>query len=261
MLHSQRSAPTSATRSGATSSAGQQVGDRDLADPQQPQRHPDEQQPAGRGERGEVRIGQHVAQGEAEQGQAALDRDDVSALAATPQPNEAANAIAANPSRAALRKSWSAPLPRPSLREPRIVSGPVQKISEEATKPSMKRCRSAELGAAGQAALQPAAERLDARLEPQQRAGDAADEQRAQHDQHRCAVADEVGQVVGRAPPWRTSPAISRVTRPRASVTRSRVRTGSRLPRSDAEGGADQDGGDVHDGADTGEHGTPLTAT
>ena len=83
----------------------------------------------------------------------------VSALAATPQPNEAANAIAANPSSAALRYSSSAPRPRPSLSEPRIVSGPVQNSSEEATKPSMNRCRSAEPVLGGQPALQPAAER------------------------------------------------------------------------------------------------------
>ena len=47
--------------------------------------------------------------------------------------------MAANPSRAALRKSWSAPLPMPSLIEPRMVSGPTQKTSEAVTKPSMNR--------------------------------------------------------------------------------------------------------------------------
>ena len=41
-----------------------------------------------------------------------------SAEAATPQPNDAANAIAAKPSRVALRISWSAPSPSPSDRDP-----------------------------------------------------------------------------------------------------------------------------------------------
>ena len=119
----------------------------------------------------------------------------MTALAATPQPNDAANATAANPSSTDLSRIWSGPLPSPSLSEPRIVSGPVQKTSEETTKPSMKRARSAEPGLAGQAALQPAAEALDPLLEPQQRPDDPADQQRAEHDQHRRAVADLVLEV------------------------------------------------------------------
>ena len=45
-------------------------------------------------------------------------------------PNDAANAIAANPSSTDLRASWSMPRPRPSLSEPRIVSGPTQNSSD-----------------------------------------------------------------------------------------------------------------------------------
>ncbi len=65
----------------------------------------------------------------------------VSAVAATPQPNDAANAIAAKPSSADFSRSWSAPWPMPSVIEPRMVSGPVQKMMDAVTNPSMKRAR------------------------------------------------------------------------------------------------------------------------
>ena len=110
---------------------------------------------------------------------------------------------------------------------------------------------------AGQPALQPAAERLHALLEPQQRPDDAADQQRAEHDQHRGAGARPSSARAGSSTATAEVPAISSVTRPRASVTRSRVRTGSRLPSEHADGGAEQHRGDVDDGADTGDHGTP----
>ena len=84
-------------------------------------------------------------------------------------------------------------------------------------------------GLAGEPALQPATERLDARLEAQQRADDAADQQRAEHDQRGRAVADQVGQVVV-DDGHRRRAAMSSVTSPRASVTRSRVRTGAGCP-------------------------------
>ena len=47
--------------------------------------------------------------------------------------------MAAKPSRAALSSSWSAPLPRPSWIDPRMVNGPTQKTSELITKPWMNR--------------------------------------------------------------------------------------------------------------------------
>ena len=118
----------------------------------------------------------------------------MSALAATPQPNDAAKAIAAKPSSVALRNSWSAPLPRPSLSEPRIVSGPVQKTSDDDHEALDEPVPLRRAGLAGEPALQPAAEPLDPLLEPQQRADDPADQQRAEHDQHRRAVADVVGE-------------------------------------------------------------------
>ena len=47
----------------------------------------------------------------------------------TPQPSVLANAIAAKPSSTDLTSNWSAPRPRPSDSEPRIVSGPMQTSS------------------------------------------------------------------------------------------------------------------------------------
>ena len=159
----------------------------------------------------------------------------MTALAATPQPNEAANAIAANPSSADLSRIWSGPLPRPSLSEPRIVSGPVQKTSEETTKPSMKRCRSAEPVSPGQPSLQPAAEPLEPLLEPQQRADDPADQQRAEHDQHRARCRRPRRAASGDSTAIADVAAISSVTRPSASVTTSRVRVGQPVAQGHAD--------------------------
>ncbi|CAB4626602.1 unannotated protein [freshwater metagenome] len=54
---------------------------------------------------------------------------------ATPHPREAAKAIDANPSRMDLSTSWSIPMPIPSLKAPRIASGPIAKMSDASTKP------------------------------------------------------------------------------------------------------------------------------
>ena len=54
------------------------------------------------------------------------------------------------------------------------------------------------------------------------------------------------------------SPAISRVTRPSASVTTSRVRVRQPVAEEYADGGSEEDGRDVDEGADTREHGPPL---
>ena len=83
----------------------QQVADRDLLDLQQPQRDADEQQPAGRGDRHQVGLRQQSAQQAAHERQRALDDATTSADAATPQPNDDANAIEANPSSVAFRSA------------------------------------------------------------------------------------------------------------------------------------------------------------
>ena len=77
-----------------------------------------------------------------------------------------------------------------------MVSGPVQKISDETTKPSMKRCRSAESAPPdSRVCSQPPNDSTrDSRRSSEPTI--AADQQRAEHDQHRGAVADRVGQVV-----------------------------------------------------------------
>ena len=155
----------------------------------------------------------------------------VTMLAATPQPNAAAKAMAAKPSRADFSSSWSAPLPSPSLSAPRIVSGPVQKTSDAMTKPSTKRARSAEpLLPTSRACSQPprrstpvSRPRRDPAIPPTSTAPSttsrgAASPTSAARAGERTAIADVA--------------AISSVTRPRPSVTRSRVRTGSRLPSS-----------------------------
>ena len=155
----------------------------------------------------------------------------VSALAATPQPNEAAKAIAANPSSAALRYSSSAPRPRPSLSEPRIVSGPVQNSSDEATNPSTNRRRSAEPSSrVSRDCSQPPSDstRSSSRSrdptmpptsnDPRTTSIGALEPMWATRARSVTASADRI--------------AISRVTRPRPSVTTSRVRCDSRCPSS-----------------------------
>ena len=58
----QRMAATAVSSSGATRQCRKQVSDGDLADPQQAQGDPDEEQTTDGGEDGDVGVGQHVAE-------------------------------------------------------------------------------------------------------------------------------------------------------------------------------------------------------
>ena len=64
-----------------------------------------------------------------------------SAESATPQPNDAAKASDAKPSRVDLRASCSIPKPSPSFSAPRIANGPMQNTSDASTNPSTNRLR------------------------------------------------------------------------------------------------------------------------
>ena len=155
----------------------------------------------------------------------------VTALAATPQPNDAANATAANPSSTDLRRIWSAPLPSPSFNEPRIVSGPVQKTSELTTKPSMNLARSAE-------SVSPASRRCSQPPSPSTRCSSRSSDpamppiSSAPSTISIGALSPTSSERSGESTCIAEVAAISSVTSPSASVTRSLVRTGSRLPSS-----------------------------
>jgi hypothetical protein len=117
----------------------------------------------------------------------------------TPQPNEAANAIEAKASSADFSSSWSAPLPSPSFDRAQDGQRPDaedQRAGDEALdEPSP----ALDAGPAPEAAygepLEHPTEGLEPVLDPQQRADDAAEQDAAQHDQHRGAGADGVGEV------------------------------------------------------------------
>ena len=73
---SHRTAPTTVTSRGATSRAGSRLPTGTGLIRQQPQRDAEQQQPAARGDRGQVGRGQEVPDQEADQGQRALDHRD-----------------------------------------------------------------------------------------------------------------------------------------------------------------------------------------
>ena len=177
----------------------------------------------------------------------------MTALAATPHPNDAANAIAAKPSSADLSRIWSAPLPSPSLSEPRMVSGPLQKTSEEMTKPSTNRARSAD-------PVSPDSRRCSQPPKPSIR-----DSSRSSEPAIPPTSSEPSTISIGALSPTsslrsvdRTAiaevPAISSVTSPSASVTTSLVRVGQPVAQGDAEGRAGQHGGDVDQGGEAGNH-------
>src|SRR3954447_21923958 len=163
----------------------------------------------------------------------------VSAEAITPAPSEAAKAIEAKPSSTDLRISWSAPRPRPSESDPRIVSGPTQNTSEAVTKASRKRSRAGS----GRSAFPepPPARPGRVRSHPPRsssRCSMSTTEPRmpprsSEPSTISTGAADPPAAASTPPPPAAAdSPPISRVTRPRPSVTVSRVRCGSRWPSS-----------------------------
>ena len=102
-----------------------------------------------------------------------------SAASATPGPSAAASAIDAKPSSSDFVVSSSMSPRRPSLIEPRTVSGPTQNSSDAVKNASLTRRVAAVR--AREPRLEPVAERLQPVLDPQQLAGDAA-EQDGEHD-------------------------------------------------------------------------------
>jgi hypothetical protein len=182
-------------------------------------------------------------------------------LAPTPRPSEAANAMAAKPSRADLRNSWS-----------RAVAQTVVEGAEHGQRPDAEHQGAGDealdealtLGAlltsAGpgvQGDLQPAAEPLEALLDAEDRARDPAQDQGAQHDQHRGAVAD--GPRPGVVADARRGGGRDE-QRDQAEPVGDDIAGALRqpVPDQDAEDGPDQDRHDVHEGADSGEQ--PLSS-
>jgi hypothetical protein len=175
-----------------------------------------------------------------------------SAAAATPQPNDAANAIAAKPSSAAFSRSWSGPRPMPSLIEPRMVSGTGaeddgrghEALDEAgpAARPVLRR----------EPALEPAAEPLEPVLEPEQRAHDPPDQQCPEHDQERSAVADGLAQAsfpIAAADGRRDQQGDQ--SEPVGDHRAGAV--GQPMTDEHTDGGADQHGDDVDQGAESDE--------
>ena len=155
---------------------------------------PSQQQAPGRGQRHEVGFGEHVTGHRARDVREPCTTPTTNADAATPQPNDRRERDRGEAVQGRLEDELVRAVAETVGQRPEIVSGPMQNSSEAATKPSMNRRRSSEPSALVEPSLQPAPEPLEPVLDAQQRPGDAADEQRPEHDQHRSGVADGVAE-------------------------------------------------------------------
>ena len=154
------------------------------------------------------------------------------------------------------------PRPSPSDSEPRMVSGPTQKSSDAVSHPSMKRSRArwscpvssapTRVGRRASRCWMRAGQPLEPLLDPEQRPGDAPDEQAAEDDEDRGAGADgrrerRVGDAERREPGHEQGGEAEAVGDDRPGAP------GQAVADRHAEQRPDHDRHDVDEGPETGE--------